>query len=75
MKGMHELLKNVFKDINKVKKTLRNKKYCFDECSDENIKLMFLLALKTDLFQLHRSLDTWIDRGLPMKETDKEKLF
>lgn len=75
MTEMHELLKNVFKDINKVKKTLRSKKCCFDECNDENIKKIFLLALKSDLFQLHRSLERWIDRGLPMKETDEEKLL
>lgn len=72
---MHEYLKNVLKNINKVKKTLRNKKYCFDECNDEKIKKIFLLALKAGLYQLYKSLDFWIDRGLPMEETDEEKLF
>lgn len=75
MKGMHEYFKNVLKNINKVKKTLRDKKYCFDECNDEKIKKIFLLALKADLYQLYKSLDFWIDRGLPMEETDEEKLF
>lgn len=75
MKGMHESLKSVLKNINKVKKTLRNKKYCFDECNDEKIKKIFLLALKADLFQLSKSLDFWIDHGLPMEETDEDKLL
>ena len=64
---MHEYFKNVLKNINKVKKTLRDKKYCFDECNDEKIKKIFLLALKEDLYQLYKSLDFWIDHGLPME--------
>ena len=72
---MHEYFKNVLKNINKVKKTLRDKKYCFDECNDEKIKKIFLLALKADLYQLYKSLDFWIDHGLPMEETDEDKLL
>lgn len=75
MKGMHEYLRNVLKNINEVKKTLRTKKYCFDECNDEKIKKIFLLALKADLFQLYKSLGFWIDHGLPMEEADEDKLL
>ncbi len=34
-------VQTILKDIDNVKKALRNKKYCYDECDDEIIKKMF----------------------------------
>ena len=70
MKNASEQLSNVLESINKVKKTLRNKKYCYENCESEDIRKMFLIVLQSDLFLLHTKLDSWIDAGAPMEETD-----
>lgn len=53
-------------EIDNVKKALRNKKYCYDECDEEIIKKMFLVSLKSHLFSLQIDLDTWINNGEKM---------
>lgn len=54
-------VQTILKDIDKVKKALRNKKYCYDECDDEIIKKMFLVNLRSHLFSLEIDLNTWIN--------------
>ena len=66
MKNASEQLSNIFKSINKVKKTLRSKKYCYEDCKSEEIRKMFLIVLQSDLFLLRSSLDDWIGAGCPM---------
>jgi hypothetical protein len=56
-------VQTILKDIDKVKKALRNKKYCYDECDDEIIKKMFLVNLRSHLFSLEINLNTWINNG------------
>lgn len=74
MKNASEQLNDVFKSINKVKKTLRNKKYCYEDCNSEEIRKMFLIVLQSDLFLLHSSLDDWISASCPMEETETTNL-
>lgn len=74
MKNASEQLSNVLKSINEVKKTLRNKKYCYENCETEEIRKMFLIVLQSDLFLLHTKLDSWIDAGAPMEETETTNL-
>lgn len=59
-------VQTILKDIDNVKKALRNKKYCYDECDEEIIKKMFLVNLKSHLFSLQIDLDTWINNGEKM---------
>lgn len=54
-------VQTILKDIDKVKKALLNKKYCYDECDDEIIKKMFLVNLRSHLFSLEIDLNTWIN--------------
>lgn len=65
-------LKNVLKAINSVKKRMRYKKACYDECSDETIKKAFIYALKLGLISLLDALDTWKLNGFEVegKEND-----
>lgn len=67
MKGMHGYLRNVLKNINKVKKTLRTKKYCFDECNDEKNQKNISISFKSRSFsaiQIARFLDrSWTSDG------------
>lgn len=70
MKNASEQLSNILESINKVKKTLRNKKYCYENCKSEEIRKMFLIVLQSDLFLLHSSLNDWIGAGCPMEETE-----
>lgn len=64
-------VQTILKDIDKVKKALRNKKYCYDECDDDMIKNMFLLNLRSHLFSLEIDLDTWINNGENMLNDKK----
>nr|DAE53752.1 MAG TPA: hypothetical protein [Caudoviricetes sp.] len=52
-------LKNVMKAINAVKKTMRCKKSCYDNCTDEKIKKIFIEALRIDLLRLDAALNDW----------------
>ncbi len=52
-------LKNVMKAINAVKKTMRCKKDCYDNCANEKIKKMFIEALRLDLLRLDAALNDW----------------
>lgn len=70
MKNASEQLSNILESINKVKKTLRNKKYCYENCESEEIRKTFLIVLQSDLFLLHTKLDSWIDAGAPMEEAE-----
>ena len=74
MKNASEQLSNVLKSINEVKKTLRNKKYCYENCESEEIRKTFLIVLQSDLFLLHSSLDNWIGAGCLMEETETVNL-
>lgn len=74
MKNASKQLSNILESINKVKKTLRNKKYCYENCESEKIRKMFLIVLQSDLFLLHSSLDDWIGAGCPMEETETTNL-
>lgn len=74
MKNASEQLNNVLKSINSVKRVLRNKKYCYEECENETIRMVFLVSLKTELFLLHTKLDSWIDAGIPMEEAETVNL-
>lgn len=69
MKNASEQLNNVLKSINSVKRVLRNKKYCYEECENENIRETFLICLKAELLFLHTELDSWIDADAPMEKT------
>lgn len=74
MKNASKELNDVLEYIRRVKSTLRNKKYCYEECENENIRKIFLISLKTELFLLHNSLDIWINAGFPMEETETVNL-
>lgn len=74
MKNASEQLSDVLKSINEVKKTLRNKKNCYENCKSEEIRKMFLIVLQSDLFLLRSSLDDWIGAGCPMEETETVNL-
>ena len=64
-------VQTILKDIDEVKKALRNKKYCYDECDDEIIKKMFLVNLRSHLFSLEIDLNTWINNGENMLNDKK----
>lgn len=51
--------KNVLKAINAVKKTMRYKKNCYDNCADEKIKKMFIETLRLSLLRLDAALTDW----------------
>lgn len=74
MKNASEQLNDVLKSINSVKRVLRNKKYCYEACENENIRKAFLISLKMELFFLHTELDSWINAGVPMEETETVNL-
>lgn len=74
MKNASKQLNDVLKSINEVKKTLRNKKYCYENCESEEIGRMLLIVLQSDLLLLHTKLDSWIDAGAPMEETETVNL-
>lgn len=61
-------LKNVLKAINAVKKRMRYKNACYDECSDEIIKKAFIYALELELISLLDALDTWKINGFEMEK-------
>lgn len=52
-------LKKVLKAINAVKKTMRCKKVCYDNCANETVKKMFIGTLQLDLLNLYVALDDW----------------
>lgn len=52
-------LKKVLKAINRVKKTMRAKKVCYDNCANEAIKKMFINTLQLDLLNLCVALNNW----------------
>lgn len=66
-------VQTILKDIDGVKKALRNKKYCYDECDDELIKKMFLASLKAHLISLEIDLGTWINNGGKMLINEKNE--
>lgn len=74
MKNASKQLSDVLKSINEVKKTLRNKKNCYENCKSEEIRKLFLIVLQSDLFLLHTKLDSWIDAGAPMEEAETTDL-
>lgn len=70
MKNASEQLSDVLEHIKRVKSALRNKKYCYEECENKNIKEAFLISLKAELLILYSSLNLWISAGLPMEEVE-----
>ena len=74
MKNASEQLSDVLEHIKRVKSTLRNKKYCYEECENKNIREMFLISLKAELLLLYSSLNLWISAGLPMEEAETVNL-
>lgn len=74
MKNASEQLNDVLKSINSVKRVLRNKKYCYEECDNENIREAFLTCLKAELLLLYTKLDSWIDADAPMEKKLEKKL-
>ena len=70
MKNASDQLNDVLKSINSVKRLLRNKKYWYEACEDETIRMIFLVSLQIELILLHTKLDSWIDAGIPMEETE-----
>lgn len=74
MKNASEQLRDVLEYVRRVKSALRNKKYCYEECENENIREIFLISLKAELLLLYNSLNIWINAGLPMEETETVKL-
>ena len=74
MKNASKQLNDVLKSINSVKRVLRNKKCCYEECENETIRMIFLVSLKTELILLHTKLDSWIDAGIPMEEAETVNL-
>lgn len=70
MKNASEQLSDVLEHIKRVKSALQNKKYCYEECENKNIKEMFLISLKAELLILYSSLNLWISAGFPMEEVE-----
>lgn len=70
MKNASEQLSDVLEHIKRVKSALRNKKYCYEECENKNIREVFLISLKAELFLLYSSLNLWISAGFPMEEVE-----
>lgn len=67
-------LKTVLKDINAIKKLMRCKKECYDNCSDENIKKAFIKALQLDLLILDVALNDWKNNDfLRVEEKEEQK--
>lgn len=52
-------IKNVLKAINALKKTMRYKKQCYDNCAGEKIKKIFISTLQLDLLNLDDALNDW----------------
>lgn len=61
-------LKNVLKAINAVKKTMRCKKVCYDNCANETVKKMFIGTLQLDLLNLYVALDYWKENDFLWEE-------
>lgn len=61
-------LKNVLKAINAVKKTMRCKKVCYDNCANETVKKMFIGTLQLDLLNLYVALDDWKENDFLWEE-------
>lgn len=62
--GLSEELNAVLRDIDKLKKTMRNKKRCFITCDSEEIRKAFIWTLKFDLMDLYNSLNDWWFSGM-----------
>lgn len=75
MKNASKQLGDVLEYVRRVKSALRNRKYCYEECENEKIREIFLISLKAELLLLYNSLNIWINAGLPMEETDEDKLL
>ena len=65
-------LKNVLKAIKALKKTIRCKKVCYDNCANETVKKMFIGTLQLDLLNLYVALDDWKENDF-LWEEGKEK--
>lgn len=74
MKNASKQLGDVLEYVRRVKSTLRNRKYCYEECENEKIREIFLISLKAELLLLYNSLNIWINAGLPMEETETVNL-
>lgn len=74
MKNASEQLSDVLEHIKRVKSALRNKKYCYEECENKNIREAFLISLEAELLILYSSSNLWISAGLPMEETETVNL-
>ena len=61
-------LKNVLKAIKALKKTIRCKKVCYDNCANETVKKMFIGTLQLDLLNLYVALDDWKENDFLWEE-------
>lgn len=66
-------LKNVLKAIKAVQKTIRCKKDCYDNCTNEEIKKMFIEVLQRDLLRLDVALNDWKNNDFLRVEEKEEK--
>ena len=64
-------LKNVLKAIKALKKTIRCKKVCYDNCADEVIKKAFISTLQLGLLNLDAVLDEWENNNCLIVEENK----
>ena len=65
-------LKKVLKAINAVKKTMRCKKVCYDNCANQAIKEIFIKTLQLDLLNLDIALNNWKNNDF-LRVEEKEK--
>lgn len=61
-------LKKVLKAIKALKKTIRCKKVCYDNCANKDIKARFIRTLQLDLLNLDVALDKWKDNNFLIVE-------
>ena len=67
-KEFSDELKNVLKAIKALKKTIRCKKVCYDNCANKDIKARFIRTLQLDLLNLDVALDKWKDNNFLIVE-------
>lgn len=65
-------LKNVLKSIKALKKTIRCKKVCYDNCANETVKKMFIGTLQLDLLNLCVALDDWKENDFLREEGEEQ---
>lgn len=67
-------LKNVLKAIKALKKTIRCKKVCYDNCVNKDIKARFIRTLQLDLLNLDVALNDWKYNDFLVVEKNEERM-